>query len=74
MDRSLLEILSNPWPLEAGQRPVFRPGQPFLEIDTAKLPPGTFIQDNVPFGHVSVNNVPVEILQDAVSGRGKFPK
>jgi len=71
---SFRDSLSNPWPLEAGQRPVLRPGQPYIEVNTGKLPPGSVIPDNVPPGHVGVNNVPVQVIQDAVSGRGRFPK
>jgi hypothetical protein len=43
-----------------------RPGEPYIEVNTAKLPPGSVIPDNVPPGHVSVNNVPVIVIQDAV--------
>lgn len=71
---SFRDSLSNPWPLQPGQRPVFRPGEPYFQIDTTKLPPGSVIPDNIPPGHVGVQNVAAKILKDAVSGRGKLPK
>jgi hypothetical protein len=33
---------------------VLRLGQPYIEVETGKLPPGTVIPDNVPPGHVGV--------------------
>jgi hypothetical protein len=68
-----------------GGRPVFRPGEEYMRIDTSKLPPGTVIPDGVPPGHVSVRNVPPEVLKNAVTPKppkppygpdasGKFPK
>ena len=54
-----------------GGRPVFPPGKPYFTIDTSKLPLGSVIPDNVPPGHVGVQNVPPDVLQKAVSG--KFP-
>jgi RHS repeat-associated protein len=63
--------LSNPVP--GGARPVLRPGEPYFGIQTSRLPPGSVIPDNIPPGHVSVKGVAPEVLQDAVSVRGKFP-
>ncbi len=74
---SFRDSLSNPYPLQEGQRPVFRPGEPYFGIDTSKLPPGSVIYDNEPPGHVSVQNVTPEELQQAVNDtnvRGKCPK
>jgi len=71
---SFRDSLSNPFPLAPGHRPVLRPGQPFLGVNTSKLPPGCVIPDNVPPGHVSVRNVPVEVLQETIEVRGKFPE
>lgn len=71
---SFRDSLSNPFPLKEGQRPVFRPNQPYFSIDTSKLPADSVIPDNKPPGHVSVKGVSPEVLKDAVSERGKFPK
>lgn len=75
-DQGLLSFrnsLSNPYPLPEGQRPVFRPGQPYFGIDTSQLPEGSVIYDNVPPGHVSVEGVPPDVLKAAVTERGSFP-
>jgi hypothetical protein len=86
---SFRDSLSNPVepgvPGPPGGRPVFRPGEEYMRIDTSKLPPGTVIPDGVPPGHVSVRNVPPEVLKNAVTPKppkppygpdasGKFPK
>ena len=54
-----------------GAQPVFRDGEPYFTVDTAKLPPGSVIPDNVPPGHVSVNGVPPDVVKAAVLQ--KFP-
>jgi RHS repeat-associated protein len=64
--------LSNPLP--GGSRPVFRPGEPYFGVETASLPPEAVTVDNNPAGHVGVSGVPPEVLQDAVTVRGKFPE
>ena len=69
---SFRDSLSNPLPKT--ERPVFRPGDDYIGIDTSKLPPGSVVPDNVPPGHVSVQGVTPEQLQQAVIERGKFPK
>lgn len=77
LERYIAIILSNPYPLREGQRPVFRPGEPYFGIDTSKLPPESVIYDNKPPGHVSVQNVTPEELQQAANEtniRGKCPK
>ncbi len=71
---SFRDSLSNPWPLAPGQRPVFRPGEPYIGIDTSRLPPGSVIPDNIPPGHVSVRGVSVDEFLEALIERGKFPK
>jgi hypothetical protein len=71
---SFRDSLSNPWPLEPGQRPVLRSGESYFGVNTSKLPPGSVIPDNLPPGHISVKDVPAPTLKDAVSERAKFPK
>jgi RHS repeat-associated protein len=73
---SFRDSLSNPYPLEPGQKPVFGRGDSYFGVDTSKLPPGSVIPDNTPPGHVTVRGVPPEALKDAVipGSRGKFPK
>jgi hypothetical protein len=50
---SFRDSLSNPMtpgtpgPL-GGNRPVLRPGEPYMAIDTSKLPPGSVRPDGVP--------------------------
>jgi len=41
-----------------------------MHIDTSKLPTGSVIRDNDPPGHVSIIDVPVDVLKDAVVWRG----
>jgi hypothetical protein len=60
--------------LAEGQRPVFRPGEPYVGLDTSKLPSGSVVVDNEPAGHVYVQNTTPQILKDAVIERGRFPK
>ena len=57
-----------------GEEPVLRSGKEFIAVDISKLPPGSVIWDNVPDGHVSVKNVPLEIMQDALIGKWTFPR
>jgi hypothetical protein len=93
---SFRDSLSNPitpgvsGPL-GGNRPILRPGEPYIAVDTSKLPSGSVVPDGVPGslttppGHVSVNNVPPEVLRGAVipkpatspygpGASGKLPK
>jgi RHS repeat-associated protein len=67
---SFRNSLSNP---KEGQ-PVFPPGSRYIEVDPSKLPPGSVIRDDNPPGHVTVLPLPVDVLQGAVVGRGRFPK
>jgi len=81
---SFRDSLSNPiqpgtpGPL-GGQRPVLRPGQDYMAIDTSRLPPGSVIPDGVPGslttppGHVSVVDVPPDVLRNAVIPRPPTP-
>jgi len=71
---SFRNSLSNSVPA-AGEppAPVLRPGKPYIEVDTSKLPPGSVIPDDVPPGHVTVTATLEEIL-NAIIGGGKFPK
>ena len=64
--------LSNPWPLSPGQRPVFRLGDDYVEIDPGRLSGGYEI-DIEPDGHVSITASP-EVIQNAVIGKGRLPK
>lgn len=69
---SFRDSLSNP--IGSAERPVLRPGEPYIGIDTSRLPPGSVVADNLPPGHVSVTGVSVEEYLDALIERGKFPK
>ena len=70
---SFRDSLSNPWPLETGRRPVFQPGDSYFGIDPSRLPSGSVIPDDDPPGHVTIADVPAEVLREAVVERGKFP-
>jgi len=71
---SFRDSLSNPWPLEPGQRAVFPNGNDdYFSVPTSKLPPGSVIPDNVPPGHVSVKDVPPDVLKNAAK-KGNFSK
>ncbi|HEU5002704.1 MAG TPA: hypothetical protein VFW71_07995 [Actinomycetota bacterium] len=69
---SFRDSLSNP--IGSAERPVFRPGEPYIGIDPSRLPPGSVVVDNVPPGHVSVTGVTVEEYLGALIERGRFPK
>ena len=69
---SFRSSLSNPYPLAEGQRPVFRPNEPYFGIDTSQLPDGSITYDNIPPGHVSVEGVPPDALKKAVTERGSI--
>jgi RHS repeat-associated protein len=68
---SARDTLSNPWPLAPGQRPVFRLGDSYVEIDPAKLPIDSW--EIEPDGHVSITAAP-EVIQNAIIGKGALPK
>jgi RHS repeat-associated protein len=70
---SFRDSLSNPYPLSPGEQPVFRAGQPYIKVDTSRLPAGSVARDNVPPGHVSVRGVPAAQVKDAVVEKGKLP-
>jgi hypothetical protein len=60
---------------------VFRTGEKYFAVDTSKLPPGSVVRDDVPPGHVSVNGLtPDQIQQANVDPQGdpflggKFPQ
>lgn len=65
---SFRDSLSNP--CTCWERPVFRPDEPYMHIDTTKLPTGSVVWDNDPPGHVSVLGVSEETFQKAVVKRG----
>jgi hypothetical protein len=81
---SVRDSLSNPidpslsGPL-GGTRPILRPGEPYIAVDTSKLPPGSVRPDGVPGslttppGHVSVFNVPPDVLKGAVIPKPATP-
>ncbi len=71
---SFRDSLSNPWPLAEGQRPVFRPGEPYFGVNTAKLPAGSVIPEGVPPGHVSVVGVDPGVIRDAVIQQPPWPR
>lgn len=70
--------LSNPANQEQA---VFAPGRNYIEVDPAKLPPGSVVVDGgkvvggkvMPDGHVSVRATPEQIIEATVGG-GKLPK
>lgn len=70
---SFRDSLSNPWPLQPGQRPPLPSGSPIQVADTSKLPPGSVVPDGEPNGtqppgHVSVGpNVPADVIKNAIS-------
>jgi len=68
---SFRDSLSNP--IGAGERPVFRPGDQYIGVETSKLPPGSVIRDNAPPGHVSVKATP-EQIKAAIVEKGKLPR
>ncbi|MGD9158472.1 MAG: RHS repeat-associated core domain-containing protein, partial [Desulfobacteraceae bacterium] len=68
---SFRDSLSNPIPKP--EHVPLKPGKPYIEVDTSKLPPGSVTVDNVPPGHVSVKATPEEIV-NAIVGGGKLPK
>ena len=61
--------LNNP----VGQPPVFRAGKPYIQVDTARLPPDSVVVDNDPPGHAYVVGVDPHVLRAAVVARGTFP-
>lgn len=69
---STRDSLSNPWPLEPGELPVFPAGRPIQVIDTSRLPPGSVVVDGAPYGpaapgHVSIGpNVDKQVVKNAV--------
>jgi hypothetical protein len=69
---SFRDSLSNPRPLQPGQRPVFEPGEPYFAVDPSRLPPGTVFPDNDSPGHVSVIGASPEAIKNAVVEREKF--
>ncbi len=71
---SFRSSLSNPYPLNPGQRPVFQLGDDYFGVDTSKLPPGSVRPDNIPPGHVGVTGVMPAQLKDAVIVKGRLPK
>ena len=71
---SFRDSLSNPYPLNPGQQPVFQFGDDYFGINTSKLPPGSIRPDNIPPGHVGVTGVMPAQLKDAVVVKGKLPK
>ena len=71
---SFRDSLSNPYPLNPGQQPVFQFGDDYFGINTSKLPPGSIRPDNIPPGHVGVTGVMPAQLKAAVVVKGKLPK
>ena len=67
--------VSNPIPTGGrAPAPVLRPGKPFIEVDTSKLPPNSVVPNHIPPGHVSVRGVEKADIVRAIIGGGKFPK
>jgi RHS repeat-associated protein len=78
---SFRDSLSNPYPLEPGQQPVFGHGAKWSGINTGDLPPGSVRFDGgtgrYAAGHVSVRGVAPATLSNAAKGSGiggTFPK
>lgn len=70
---SFRDSLSNPYPKNPDQRPVFKPGDDYLVVDVSKLPPGSVFKPGDVPGHIGVRNVPPEVLKDAIIFRGRLP-
>jgi hypothetical protein len=70
---SFWDRLANPWPLEQGSQPVFRPGEPYFTVDPSQLPAGSVVP-TPPEGHWIVKDVPPDRIKPAVTGRGVLPK
>lgn len=75
---SFRDSLSNPVDQNLA---VLRPGEKYFAVDTAKLPRGSWVRDNVPPGHVSVRGLTPDQIRRAIvdpNGNpflgGKFPK
>lgn len=75
---SFQDSLSNP---NNGGPGVLRPGEKHFGVDTAKLPKGSVIRDNVPPGHVTVRGLTPDQIRQAIVDPfgdpflgGKFPK
>ena len=68
------DSLSNPWPTKPGDRPVFAPGDDWFALNVQKLPSGSVLPDGIPPGHVSIADVGVDVLKNAIIERGKFPR
>jgi len=69
---SFRNSLSNPYPLQG--QPVFPPGGQYIELDPLKLPQGSVTIDNNPPGHLSVQPLQIDVLREAIIGRGRFPR
>jgi uncharacterized protein RhaS with RHS repeats len=68
---SFRDSLSNP--ADAAAKPVFKPGDQFVGVDSSKLPAGSVVRDGSPPGHVSVTAAPDQI-RNAIVERGRFPQ
>lgn len=70
---SFRDLLSNR--LRSDGPSVAKSGKPFIAVDTAKLPEGRVVVDDIPPGHVSVKATPEEIVNAIDKASiGKFPK
>jgi hypothetical protein len=70
---SYWDRLANPWSLEPGHRPVFRPGEPYHAIDPSQLPTGSVVP-TPPEGHWIVGrDVSPDRIKSAVRERDVFP-
>ena len=67
---SFRDSVSNP--LGTHEPAVFKPGSDYISVDSAKLPAGSVVRDNVPEGHVTVRASPQEV-KAAIVGKGRFP-
>jgi hypothetical protein len=61
-------------PVRADEPPRFPPGSDYFVVDTRWLPPGSVVHDAEPPGHVSVIDVPAEVVRDAIVERGRIPR
>jgi RHS repeat-associated protein len=68
---SVRTSLSNPVGSEGS--PVFRSGDSYVEIETAKLPRGSLHVDNTPPGHAEIRGASAEQIKDAARVGGKIP-
>jgi hypothetical protein len=54
--------------------PAFPPGSEWFAVDVGRLPPFAVEYDNDPPGHVSIVDLPPDVVKAAVVMRGRIPE